>query len=277
MMLKGLQEGGVPIKFSSWHTYIFSTGGSSNLNLQIQERSRSVKSLFAIQRRSPYSVSTDSGAMLMCSRNIVPTNTSDVLPVQTLQSYQFRVGGRYFPASPVQVSLDVGRQQCNGGAEAFIELQKALNTVGDMRLATGCNILRWALPPARSAVRIGGDSATANALGGILTFDHETDYVTCVSQYQRDGAPVMFPVTRPAAAFGDSFSGNCGSACFAMAIDLETSNGQEISGLNAEEQSDISLIATYSAPQNQSYVIEVYSYFDSMIVLRENNVIELIQ
>lgn len=213
----------------------------------------------------------------MCSRNATPVNTTDLYPIQTLQSYQFRVGGRYFPASPVQVSLDVGRAQCNGGAEAFIELQKALNTVGDMRLATGCNILRWALPPARGAARIGGNSAGANNAGGLLTFDHETDYVTCVSQYQPDGAPVLFPVTRPGSQLGDSFSGNCGSACFAMAIDLETSNGQEISGLNAEEQSDISLIATYSGPQNQSYVIEVYSYFDSMIVLRENNVIELIQ
>jgi hypothetical protein len=53
MFLMGLQQGGVPIKFSSWHTYQFSTGGSSRLTLQIQERSRSVKALFAVQRRAP--------------------------------------------------------------------------------------------------------------------------------------------------------------------------------------------------------------------------------
>jgi hypothetical protein len=35
---------------------------------------------------------------------------------------------------------------------------------------------------------------------------------------------------------GNAFAGNAGSANFAMAIDLETSNGVEISGLNAEEQ-----------------------------------------
>lgn len=90
----------------------------------------------------------------------------------------------------------------------------------------------------------------------------------------------------------NSFCGTLGSACFAMATDLETSNGVEISGLNAEEQSDISLIANWSAAQvtgaTQSpggntvtggipSTLEVYSYYDAMIVLRENNVLELIQ
>lgn len=60
-----------------------------------------------------------------------------------------------------------------------------------------------------------------------------------------------------------------------MAIDLETSNGGEISGLNAEEQSDISLIARWNNPQGPStaMVMDVFTYIDSMIVLRENNVI----
>jgi hypothetical protein len=67
-----------------------------------------------------------------------------------------------------------------------------------------------------------------------------------------------------------------------MAIDLETSNGIEISGLNAEEQSDISLIANWTLPQvtgasQLPSALEVYSYYDAMIVLRENNVLELIQ
>jgi hypothetical protein len=64
---------------------------------------------------------------------------------------------------------------------------------------------------------------------------------------------------------------------FGMAIDLETSNGLEISGLNAEEQSDISLIARFSKAQSEGFIYDVFSYIDSMIVLRENNVLELIQ
>lgn len=272
MFLKGLQEGGVPIKFSSWHTYIFGTAGSSNLNLQIQERSRSVKGLVAVQRRAPYSVSTDSGATFLCSHPAEPTDTTTPRAATTLQSYQFRIGGRYFPASPVQVSTKVGSSTSNGGAEAFVELQKVLNTVGDMRLSTGCNILKWGMMPAKTGVRIGGNAANGNTTGGIITYNHESDYVTCVSQYQPDGQPALVPVTRPNASIGNSFSGNMGSQCFAMAIDLETSNGMEISGLNAEEQSDISLIATYSGPQNPNYSIEVYAYYDAMIILRENNV-----
>jgi hypothetical protein len=62
-----------------------------------------------------------------------------------------------------------------------------------------------------------------------------------------------------------------------MAVSLETSNGLEISGLNAEEQSDISLQAMYSAAPPAGYLMEVYTYYDAMLVLRENNVLELIQ
>ena len=71
----------------------------------------------------------------------------------------------------------------------------------------------------------------------------------------------------------NAFAGNVGSGCFAMAIDLETSQGTEISGLNAEEQSDISMIARYSAAQQIGFIFDVYTYVDTMIVLKENNVI----
>lgn len=262
MFLKGLQEGGVPIKFSSWHTYRFGTGGSANLNLQIQERSRSVKALFAVQRRDPTSIFTDSGSLFMCS------NSGDAAVANTLQSYQFRIGGRYFPAAPVQTSLSTGSEKPNSGAEAFIELQKALNIVGDYRLSTGVNTLRWCTPP----------FSTSKNSGVYATIYSELDYVTSATGYSPSGSLLTFVNTRPDAAdTGNAFSGNLGSSAFAMAIDLETSNGVEISGLNAEEQSDISLIATYAKQQNQSFVIEVYAYYDAMIILRENNVLELIQ
>lgn len=260
MFLKGLQEGGVPIKFSSWHTYRFGTGGSANLNLQIQERSRSVKALFAVQRRDPASIFTDSGALLMCS------NQGDSAVANTLQSYQFRIGGRYFPAAPVQTSLSTGSTKPNSGAEAFIELQKALNIVGDYRLSTGVNTLRWCTPPFN----------TSKSSGNFATIYSELDYNCSATGYLPDGRLKTYVVTGPNSP-GNAFSGNLGASAFAMAVDLETSNGVEISGLNAEEQSDISLIATYSGPQNNSFVMEVYAYYDAMIILRENNVLELIQ
>jgi hypothetical protein len=84
---------------------------------------------------------------------------------------------------------------------------------------------------------------------------------------------IASPGTAASTNSSNPFCGTLGSNCFAMAIDLETSNGMEISGLNAEEQSDISLIARYSAAQSPGFVFDVFTYIDSMIVLRENNVI----
>lgn len=262
MFLKGLQDGGVPLKFASWHTYRFGTQGGANLNLQVQERSRSVKALFAVQRRDPQSTDYDSGALFFCSNPSTSANAT-----QTLQSYQFRIGGRYFPAAPVQTSLTPGSNLSNGGAEAFVELQKALNIVGDYRLSTGVNTFRWGVSPFSSQRSVGSNA----------TVYSELDYALNITNYDAEGRPYTEPVTKPLLASGNCFSGNMGSQCFAMAIDLETSNGVEISGLNAEEQSDISLVANYFGPQNNSFVVEVYSYFDAMIILRENNVLELIQ
>jgi hypothetical protein len=76
--------------------------------------------------------------------------------------------------------------------------------------------------------------------------------------------------------------GDFGSACFASAISLETSNGIEISGLNAEEQSDISFLCTWKNPQVSGAAdtpssLECYVYYDAMIILEENNIVKLIQ
>jgi hypothetical protein len=117
MFLRGLQEGGVPIKFCSWHTFPSTITGAA-VNVMVQERSRSVKALFAVQRRNPPSFTTDSGALFY--------DTATPASGGTLQNYQFRIGGRYFPASPVQCSLNSGSKISNGGAEAYIELSKAL-------------------------------------------------------------------------------------------------------------------------------------------------------
>ena len=146
----------------------------------------------------------------------------------------------------------------NGGAEAYVELQKALNIVGDYRLSTSANVLRWA------------NTGVAVTVGGNLTSSAESDYGCYPKKAGSDGINTYAVTTFP-------LSGSVGSSCFTMACDLETSNGIEISGLNAEEQSDIALIANWSQPQQSGYNLEVYSYYDAMIILRENNVLELIQ
>jgi hypothetical protein len=239
MFLMGLQQGGVPIKFCSWHTYIFGTGGSSRLNLQIQERSRSVKALFAVQRRSPATFTTDSGALHFVTKSgIGATNGSSAVSAATLNDYQFRIGGRYFPAAPVQCSVASGSAVPNGGAEALIELQKALNQIGDYRLSTSVNSKTWAIGLCHNG-QATGTAAHAAYDYPYSEHDFTTSMLTCqggvalmagVTSYNNSTATTTAP------AGGNAFAGNTGSANFCMAIDLETSNGLEISGLNAEEQ-----------------------------------------
>ena len=245
MFLMGLQQGGVPIKFSSWHTYQFSTGGSSRLNLQIQERSRSVKALFAVQRRAPATFTTDSGALHFVTKSgVAAANGASAPASATLQDYQYRIGGRYFPASPVQSAIDSGSSIPNGAAEAMIELQKALNQLGDYRLSSGVSTKTWGI-----GLCYNGE-ATGTAVRGCYDYPYsEHDFTTSLIGVQ-NGIALMSGVTSynnstattTAPAGGNAFAGNTGSANFAMAIDLETSNGVEISGLNAEEQVILLLI-----------------------------------
>lgn len=171
----------------------------------------------------------------------------------------------YFPASPVQCNPSAAGTSL-GSAEAFVELQKALNTLGDYRLSSNVNTLKWGLPfLALSAAVTPSVAHTLNNSYGIS----ETDYCMNLKSYTTTGAPDVGDGT-------NSLAGNLGSAAFAAAVSLETSNGLEISGLNAEEQSDISFIATYQGPQNAAFVLETFVYYDAMILLRENNGIELI-
>ena len=212
MFLQGLQSGGVPIKFASWHTFLFTSAQSSNVNLQVQERSRSVKSLFTVQRRAQPTFDFDNGATFF---------DTGAGGTSTLQNYQYRIGSRFFPASPVQCSTTVGSSISNQGAEAYLELQKALNIIGDYRLSTPLNTTRWALQ----------GSATGDL--------QETDFIKSLKLFDSVGTVTYANIT----GTGNAFSGDLGSQAFTMAISLETSSGLEISGLNAEEQVSLLIIS----------------------------------
>jgi len=188
------------------------------LNLLIAERSRSVRALFAVQRRATPIVGFDTGALIMDSSTFAATGN-------TLQAYQYRIGSRYFPAAPVQVAHTLGGADCNGGAEAFLELQKSLNCVGDYRLSTSLTSNRWAIPP-----------ATASLAAPFNTPLPELDYATTIIDWNAHGSPTYRLVQVPGVGTGNTLQGGVGSAAFTMAIDLQTSNGVEIAGLNAEEQ-----------------------------------------
>lgn len=136
-----------------------------------------------------------------------------------------------------------------------------MNILGDYRLSTGCNVTRWAIP-------------VADVAGSSIKKLPNQDYQFSTIRVNTATARPQIIATRS--------SGDTGSSCFAAAISLETSNGIEISGLNAEEQSDISFLCNWANPQVTGpdavpSSLECYVYYDAMIVLEENNVVKLIQ
>jgi hypothetical protein len=356
--LKGLEGDGVPIKFSSWHTYTFSTSSSTVANLIVQEKSRSVKAIFMVQRRSPATIETDSHALLFDSNprptgsTVIATITtplvtpikagavytddigaryvvasdvaaaattlslfvtarqnigvvtltrysgtgqdsldqasqttynSDAESPSTLQTYQYRIADRYYPGRPVEFFNIGGPNICNGGSEGYYELMKALQIIGDYRLSPPINCNRWATPPSMVNVTTQGTSIYTGNSPNIIsgTPFNELDYVCDIVGWEK-GCPLMIPQQVAGAASvivgddGNTFCGNVGSSCFAMAINLETSNGVEISGLNAEQQSDIAINAVWSAAQS-NFTFEVYTFYDAMLILRSGNDMDLIQ
>jgi hypothetical protein len=109
----------------------------------------------------------------------------------------------------------------------------------------------------------------------------ELDYSLIQSGFNAYGIPMVSYAEQTELFVGDVFGGaTCGnvpSSMFCAAINFETSNGVEISGLNAEEQSDISFNVMWSANQSTGFSIECFTYVDVMWVLRPNNYLDLIQ
>jgi hypothetical protein len=87
-ILEGLKSG-IPIKFATWDTFRYAVASATQSTFQIPERARSVKSIYALQVRSPTSFTTDSGASFFTSYSGVDFDSS-------LIEFQYRIGGRYF-------------------------------------------------------------------------------------------------------------------------------------------------------------------------------------
>jgi hypothetical protein len=131
----GLSNGGVPLKFASWHFHSFNVSGNSAV-LQIHERARSVKSAFAVSR----STDTPSGVIDTDRffHALGSTYSSGAIANATtgqVAEFQWRVGGRYYPSQPVRAS--------KGGAEALVELLKCINALGDYTRAAAIDYKNW--------------------------------------------------------------------------------------------------------------------------------------
>lgn len=211
----GLTQGGVPLKFSSWHYHSFGISGSSN-TVQIHERARSVKAGFAVVRDQ----SAATGDKLYDSDRFMhapgQTFTSGVLDsgartTAAIEEFQWRVGGKYYPSQPVRCKY--------GAPEAYVELMKAINTFGDYTSANAITVYNW---------------TTAASTGT-----------------------------------GDRFI---------MACEFENTDAVPgtIAGINAEEQSDIALTIKTAASIPANRQLDVFMHYDSLLVVRDGNVVDLI-
>lgn len=129
----GLQQGGVPLKFSSWHFHSFNLSGN-NYTAQIHERSRSVKAAIAVVRdANQLSLKKDSDRFFHAIKHdYASPDTTGIPTVDPYQGaiteFQWRVGGRYYPSQPVKCM--------GGGSEPYCELMKTLNMLGDYTKAS---------------------------------------------------------------------------------------------------------------------------------------------
>lgn len=64
---------------------------------------------------------------------------------------------------------------------------------------------------------------------------------------------------------------------FIMSGEFESTNGFEISGINAEELSDLSVIIKSNATFDADMIVNTFVHYDAMLIIRPNNVMELIQ
>jgi hypothetical protein len=205
----GLQAGGVPIKFSSFHYHSFNLSGATNI-VQIHERARSVKAVYAVARdTTTLSVGFDSDRFFHCLAETWSSNAISAGGQGDLQTYQWRVGGRYYPAQPVNCQF--------GASEALMELYKCLDMLGDYTRQGGIQRRTW-----------------SNHNGGL------------------GGSFIIAAPFENADVFPDT-----------------------ISGINAEEQSDIALtLVASAAPTNKK--LDVFAHYDALMFVRDGNTIDIV-
>jgi hypothetical protein len=134
-----LQTQGIPIKFSSFHYHTFSLSGSYNV-VQIHERARSVKAAYGVARdtnATNYLYDSDRFFSSLYESWTTSTGLLTDMGQGQITQFQWRVGGRYYPAQPVRCIY--------GASEALCELQKALDMLGDYTRAGGLLRKTWTI------------------------------------------------------------------------------------------------------------------------------------
>jgi hypothetical protein len=248
IFLNALKTEGIPIQISTVN-YISKPVDSAVVEMYIPEKSRSLKNLFVFLKRVRATIGNDFGA-----------SYSDVKPA-VLEYYQTRIGNRFYPSSPVICTTIPGFR--TGNCEPFLELKKSLYKM-NTDFNASVNGMNWAKPaitgivwpgPPLPSTIYGADD------GSLYSIDNDAQ-----------GFPgTIWNVVAPAQRV------NPGSSVFCMATNLELSGGIEISGLNAEEQQPIIFTCKWSSPVPSGFELGAYTEVDKILIMRENNVLEIVE
>lgn len=224
-VLGGLGGAGVPIKFTSWHYYNGNVVGNANNMVNISERARSIKCALAVLRDSAPSYQYDSCAFYhnpgaYYTEQSGQTGTGGLVTRGSsaawipVSSYQFRIGGHYYPAQQVDCS--------NLAVEPYMEL---LKVVGGLGVYTFSNPI-----------------SQGNWTSAINEFDGQS-FIMSARFENQDISP------------------------------------DTISGINGENQQSIQFILNINGtiPSQTSKLCEIFVAYDALIIVRQNNVIDLVQ
>lgn len=213
----GLRTQGVPVKFSSWRRHTFTLNSKKQV-CQVHERARSVKMAFAVIRDQTQAITHDAHRFYFNPSNgRLATNAAGQTDTYnskgadaSVKEFQWRIGGKYFPAQPVNCE--------NGGVEAYSEVLKALDGLGD------------------------------------FTFWCSIDKKSFASSAPYDGQR------------------------FIMAQEFEHGDisPDTISGINAEEQSDLALTVELQNVPAEAKQIDIFVAYDALVIIRDGNVVDLV-
>jgi hypothetical protein len=212
---QGMDTMGIPIKFTSYSHQQKPLTSSSDYSLM--ERARSLKSALAIVADSSATTDPRQDSNVMY-HNVANYRASGSFTAGgtacRITGYQWRIGGRYMPAQKVECRY--------GAAEAYLELAKTINTLGDYTFSGRIQPHEWS------------SSISAKQTAG------EKFIIAC--EFENTD---VFPNT--------------------------------ISGLNAENQSDINLfIETSSASVAPGKTLHVFTARDNLLIVRNGHLVDLI-
>lgn len=249
---EGILKGGVPLQFNTWNTYIYPVT-SNNMSITIPERSRSLKSVLVFMRAQNADLRTDYGASFGDFNGAV------------IDSYQYRIGNSYYPASPVVNTFQSGFR--TGSVEPYQEFMKVIKNYSDQ--TAGFNNWRWNFPSATYVYYSGVSPLGYSSIIGAA------DKKLAVINVPTSPASGLIDATWTVNVQNSELSSGQGSTIFCFAIDLESSNGAEISGLNAEEQSDINLNIKWNGTLPESTLeLVAYCNIDQALLIKDNNRVE---